>query len=198
MVDLPTQRAARWIVPHLHEDTDDHDGRQRFDAAIDRMQPLLDELQQAPRHCVADHPSIPAAPGIYLFSSHEVPIYVGQSRNLRKRLTQHTDSKSGRDQASFAFNLAKRSAREAGVPLTGSRSVVESLPEFAAHFDHARKEVAEMEVQFIELHDPIERSLFEIYAALTFETDEFNITSAQAMPSLEGREPPSTRADTPR
>jgi hypothetical protein len=84
------------------------------------------------------------------------------------------------------------------VPLTGSRSVVESLPEFAAHFDHARKEVAEMEVQFIELHDPIERSLFEIYAALTFETDEFNITSAQAMPSLEGREPPSTRADTPR
>lgn len=31
-----------------------------------------------------------------------------------------------------------------------------------------------MEVQFIELDGPIERTLFEIYAALVLETDEFN------------------------
>ena len=31
-----------------------------------------------------------------------------------------------------------------------------------------------MSVQFIELPDPIARTLFEIYASLTLNTDEFN------------------------
>ena len=31
-----------------------------------------------------------------------------------------------------------------------------------------------MEVQFIELADPIERTLFEVYAALALATTEFN------------------------
>jgi hypothetical protein len=58
--------------------------------------------------------------------------------------------------------------------VTGSRAAVESDPDFATHFEQARKQVSEMDVQFIDLEDPIERTLFEIYAALTLGTDEFN------------------------
>lgn len=189
--DLPTRRAARWFtthVPHVgHHDGDPHngqpsdglvrdriDGERRFHSAVTRMSPLLNDVQQAAQHRVSDHPSIPAGPGIYLFSYDDKPIYVGQSRNLRKRLRQQTAITSRENQASFAFNLAKRSAREAGLTLAGSRAAVEADPEFAQHFEQARREVAQMTVQFIELADPIERTLFEIYASLALETEEFN------------------------
>jgi len=163
--DLPAQRAVRWVANHT-----------RFESAVERMRPLLAELHSAPQHCVGDHPSIPAAPGIYLFSDHGRPIYVGQSRNLRRRLAQHTSLKSRQNEARFTFNLAKRSAREAGLNTEGPRAAVEAQPEFAKYFEHARKEVADMSVQFIELPDPIARTLFEIYASLTLNTDESTVS----------------------
>jgi len=187
--DLPAQRAVRWVanhMPHLgdHAASDEPPTMDvsaqrplddtRFESAVERMRPLLAELHSAPQHCVGDHPSIPAAPGIYLFSDHGRPIYVGQSRNLRRRLAQHTSLKSRQNEARFTFNLAKRSAREAGLNTEGPRAAVEAQPEFAKYFEHARKEVADMSVQFIELPDPIARTLFEIYASLTLNTDEFN------------------------
>jgi hypothetical protein len=174
--DLPTQRAKSWVkghVPGLGDDEDQLDDS-RFRAALKRIEPLLAELRGSPQHRVRDHPSSPAAPGIYMFSDHGKPIYVGQSRNLRRRLAQHTAANSRENAASFAFNLAKRAARDAGMDISGSRKAIEVRPEFAEYFERARKEVAEMAVQFIELADPIERTLFEIYVSLALETDEFN------------------------
>jgi hypothetical protein len=111
---------------------------------------------------------------MYLFRLSGQPIYVGQTRNLRRRLREHTSERSRQNQASFAFNLAKREAVKAGVDIGGFREAVEARPAFAEHFDAARLEVAEMEVQFIELEDPVERTLFEVYASLALGTEEFN------------------------
>ncbi len=188
--ELPTRRALRWVTSHVpgigdHSEPDTKQlvaardskfpsGERRFHAAVKRTEPLLDDLQRAVRHCVSDHPVIPAVPGIYLFHYDGKPIYVGQSRNLRRRLSQHTAMGSRQNEASFAFNLAKRSAGEAGLNVVGSRAAVESDPEFAKHFERARRQVAEMDVQFIALEDPIERTLFEVYAALSLGTEEFN------------------------
>jgi hypothetical protein len=58
--------------------------------------------------------------------------------------------------------------------MTGSRITIEADTEFATYFRLAREEIAKMDVQYIQLDDPIERTLFEIYAALTLATDEFN------------------------
>lgn len=52
--------------------------------------------------------------------------------------------------------------------------MLEADEEFARHFDEAKSRVAVMDVQFIELADPIERTLFEVYASLALKTTEFN------------------------
>lgn len=149
-------------------------GISQFGAAVTRMPGLLAEPRAAPGHRVADHPHVPNTPGIYLFSDAGRPVYIGQTRKLRVRLRQHTAAQNKHNQASFAFNLAKREATASGVDVARARSVLEADPAFSVHFDAAKAAVAEMDVQFIELADPIERTLFEVYAALALATAEFN------------------------
>ena len=146
---------------------------QQFTETAEKLPTLLEALLAASRHRVADHPSIPATPGIYLFSNQQ-PIYVGQSRNLRSRLRQHVGKRNDRNQASLAFRIAKRNAATAGVDLKRRGRVVELDPAFVPYFDDAKTSVAEMTVQFITLADPVERTLFEVYAALALDTGEFN------------------------
>lgn len=126
------------------------------------------------RFCTPTTPPSPGTPGIYLFGDDDGPVYVGQTRNLRTRLRQHTSPQSKQNQASFAFNLAKRDANLADVPVTATRVALQIEERFAAHFAAAKAQVAEMRVQWIELEDPIERTLFEMYAALALVTTEFN------------------------
>lgn len=104
----------------------------------------------------------------------ELLSHVGQTRKLRIRLQQHTGATRGRNQATFAFNVAKREAALAHVDVTGFRNALEANPEFTPHFDAARTLVASMDVQFIEVPDPIVRTLFEVYATLAFDTVGFN------------------------
>lgn len=152
----------------------DSDGLRRFDEAVSKMPRLLEQLLEAPAHRVADHPNVPNMPGIYLFSQDGEPVYVGQSRKLRQRLRHHTDLSSGQNRASFAFNIAKRDAGLAGIDVARFRQVLEADVDFAEHFDRAKQSVANMTVQLIELADPIERTMFEMYAALALSTSEFN------------------------
>ncbi|MDA1061465.1 MAG: hypothetical protein O2895_00890 [Chloroflexi bacterium] len=74
-------------------------------------------------------------------------------------------------QASFAFNLAQS---EAGRRPRATRAEREQEKDFAPRFLAAKARVAEMDVQFIALDDPIERTIFEIYAALHLGTEEYN------------------------
>jgi hypothetical protein len=148
-------------------------GLRQFQTAVEQLPPLLSALITAPAYRVVDHPSIPAVPGIYLFSDQR-PVYVGQSRNLRSRLQQHTRKRNRENQASLAFSIAKREAANDGVNIKRGRAVLERDPEFQAHFDNAKARVGNMTVQFVVLADPVERTLFEVYAALALNTAEFN------------------------
>lgn len=150
------------------------DGRATFAAAVDQMEPLLVALQHAPRYPLLSHPEVPKVPGIYLFSEGGVPIYVGQSRNLRNRLKQHTGDKSTHFSASFAYNIAKGQAATAGMNTKRTRAQLSNDPEFAALFTATRVRVREMDVQFIEVDDPIVRTMFEMYVAVILDTAEFN------------------------
>jgi len=145
-----------------------------FKAAVEKMPALLAALQAAPSLRVADHPRVPKASGIYLFSEGSRPIYVGQSRNLRNRLRQHTWARGRENAASFAFNIAKREAARVGIDVKRWRAVLEADPAFVPHFVSAQASVAAMTVQFIELEDPVVRTLFEVYVALALGLHEFN------------------------
>jgi hypothetical protein len=127
-------------------------------------------LPVAPR---AEHGFIPKVPGVYLFSDKQ-PVYVGQTRNLRARLRNHTGAQATENQASFAFLIGKADAKAAGIDLNRTRKILEADPDFSDHFRKAKERVARMNVRWIELDDPIERTLFEMYAALALDTVAFN------------------------
>jgi len=150
------------------------DGRATFAAAVDRMEDLLVALQEAPKHPFLSHPDVPKLPGIYLFSQDGDAVYVGQTRNLRARLKQHTGDKSTHFSASFAYLIAKGEAAIAGMNIKRTRAQLSSDPDFAARFAATRARVRCMDVQFIEVDDPIVRTMFEIYVALVLDTAEYN------------------------
>ena len=148
-------------------------GLRHFSNAVAGMERLLVELLAAPVAPRAEHRHIPKVPGVYLFSDKE-PVYVGQTRNLKARLRNHTGARATETQASFAFLIGKINAEAAGVDLKRTRKVLESDPDFSDHFRKAKERVANMNVRWIELDDPIERTLFEMYAALALDTVAFN------------------------
>src|SRR5688572_25356656 len=84
------------------------------------MRPLLDRLLAAPRSPRAPG-NVPAVPGIYLFSDGQGYRYVGQTRNLRARLGQHTRPSGTHYSATLAFLMAVERSREGGVPTAGRR-----------------------------------------------------------------------------
>jgi GIY-YIG catalytic domain len=149
-------------------------GQTQFHKLVDELPATLDRLSSAPANTVADHNGIPETPGVYLFSEGVTPIYVGQTRNLRTRLRQHTSLSSRENQAALAWRIALADAKAAGHPVAGTRKDLESDEQVAAHFQAAKQRVAAMDVRFIEIEDPVTRTVFEVYAARALGTDEFN------------------------
>ena len=107
-------------------------------------------------------------PSVYLFSEDGHDLCVGLSRTPRSRLQNHVRPSGTRDQATFAWLLAMDAAsprlRALSRPLREADA--ECLPLFAA----ATARGAAMPVRFIEIDGPIERTLFEVYAALALAT----------------------------
>jgi GIY-YIG catalytic domain len=141
---------------------------------IDEMPKLLDRLTAAPAMKLGDHDSVPEAPGVYLFSEAGAPLYVGQTRNLKQRLRQHTSAASRQERAPFAFNLARKPAEERSLELVGTRKQLTENPEFSTLFAKARTRVAQMDVQFLEVPGDLHRYIFEPYATDALGTHEFN------------------------
>lgn len=137
------------------------------------MERLLVELLAASVAPRAQHRCVPKVPGVYLFSDRE-PVYVGQTRNLNARLRNHTGAKATENQASFAFLVGKVEAEAAGIDLSRTRETLEADPDFSEHFRKAKERVARMNVRWTELDGPVERALFEMYAALALDTVAFN------------------------
>ena len=117
---------------------------------------------------------LPNAPGIYCFYEDGEPQYVGRSRNIRKRVRQHRRRGGRHNAAQFAFNIAKK---KFGLDKAGNmeRKELENHPEFKTLFADAKKRVRKMSVRFVEIHDPIEQTIFEVCAHMELGTpEEFN------------------------
>jgi hypothetical protein len=149
-------------------------GIARFEALADELPRLLDRLRRAPVWSSERDGPLPAVPGVYLLSE-EHPIYVGQTRNLRRRLRQHGGVSSRENQAPLAFNIARRKAADHPSFNTHlTRRALEADPAFAQLFGEARARVARMQVRYVEIGDPELRTVFEVYAAVAFGTAEHN------------------------
>ena len=97
---------------------------------------------------IANDP-IPAAAGIYVFSVDDTPVYVGRTRNLRRRLQQHSGKDSTHFSASFAFLIARREFIGPHPKKQTRHQLALSKP-FDRVFADCRERVGAMQVRWVE------------------------------------------------
>ena len=143
---------------------------EHFNKVIAKMQPLLDQMLATAPLSRDQLQGIPKR-GIYVFYEKEQPIYVGRSNRLRQRLLEHGRPSSRHNSATFAFNLAMEAATEGGNTIPdATRTEIENIPRFSSFYIQAKGRVAAMKVRVVEVTDPIEQTIFEVYAALALGT----------------------------
>lgn len=108
--------------------------------------------------------------GIYCFYEGGKPLYVGRTRNIRKRVLQHRRLRGRHNSAAFAFNIAKKDFEENHSSEKLSRVELSKDPEFDRLFTEAKERVRKMSVRFVEVKDPIEQTIFDVYAHIKLGT----------------------------
>ena len=110
-------------------------------------------------------------PGIYAFYHNGQPVYVGRTRDLRRRLGEHGRAGSSHYSASFAFLRARRAAADSGHELIGiSRKDLSGHKVFGPLFVTEKVIVASMSVRWVIVSDAVTQALLEVYAALQLNT----------------------------
>jgi len=112
-------------------------------------------------------------PGIYIFYHNNEPVYVGRTRNLRRRLSEHGRKSSSHYSASFAFLRARHAAEKEGhsANLVGlSRATLSTHKVFKPLFVTEKSVVAGMTVRWVVIENAVTQALLEVYAALKFKT----------------------------
>ena len=111
-------------------------------------------------------------PGIYAFYHDGQPVYVGRTRDLRRRLGEHGRVGSSHYSASFAFLRARRAAEAAGHVLAGkSRKTLSGESDgFQPFFAAEKATVAGMTLRWVVVPEAVTQALLEVYAALELGT----------------------------
>lgn len=107
-------------------------------------------------------------PGCYVFINAGKPVYVGISRGVVKRLVQHLNFQS-HNTASLAYRIASED-----FPHEMKRDQAMKDDEFREVFLSAQGRLREMSVAFIEIGNDLELYLFEVMAAMHFDTAIWN------------------------
>lgn len=144
-----------------------------FKVLIGKLPVLFETLANAPLKPWINLGSLPQN-GIYVFYENGRPIYVGRSNRMKDRIKEHGRPSSTHNSAPFAFNLAKKVAKEKGVDVSRRRSELEKDPIFSGLFLETKKRVSRTSVKVIEVDNPIIQTLLEVYAALSLRTTEYN------------------------
>ncbi len=106
--------------------------------------------------------------GCYVFLETGRPFYVGISKKVIERIRQHLRGRS-HFEATLAYRMAKRDA-------LGKRTRAENMdsPTFMRRFALKRQRLAQADVAFVEVQNPLELYLLEVYAAMELRTDRWN------------------------
>ena len=116
---------------------------------------------------------LPEAKGVYCFYEGDKALYVGRTNNIRDRVLEHSQRANPHDQATFAFNIAKKDFQEnhpnEKADGLGAKTLAKN-PVFAPLFTKAKERVRKMSVRFVKIEDPIEQTIFEVYAHMKLGT----------------------------
>jgi predicted GIY-YIG superfamily endonuclease len=106
--------------------------------------------------------------GCYVLLREGKPFYVGISRTVVQRLLQHVTGNTHFD-ASLAYQMATDKTGH-----TMKRSDAMQDPTFRMAFEQAKELLRDCSVAFIDIDNPIELYLFEVYCAMELDTYEWN------------------------
>jgi len=106
--------------------------------------------------------------GCYVLLKNRKPFYVGISKSVITRLTQHVKGKTH-----FAASLAYRMACHRKPHALRRASAMQDV-QFQNEFERAKQDLQSMEAAVIEINNPVELCLFEVYCALKCDTGRFN------------------------
>ena len=113
--------------------------------------------------------------GIYVFYEGGKPIYVGRTNDMRRRIREH-GSLNPTKAATFAYLIAKRKLKAKGIVpeaksgKPASRITNADVENHPGIIKAARKRARKMQFRVVKVTDPIEQTLFEVYAALQLGT----------------------------
>ena len=93
-------------------------------------------------------------PGCYVLIDRTKPMYVGISRSIVQRLSQHVKGTTHYD-ASLAYRIASQNTLH-----TNQRNVAMSDPDFKQEFINAKNYLKSLKVAFIEIQNDLEICLF--------------------------------------
>jgi predicted GIY-YIG superfamily endonuclease len=147
-----------------------------FDKLVKILPLKLNDLISSSPIVFEELPSKPKLSGVYVFFENDIPIYVGRTRNLRARLKSHYNL-TNPNMASFVFLLASDSygRKKASYKKEDSRKAIYGDEYFKNnHFMPANERLKKMKIRFIEINDPKEQHIFEIYAAMALGTEKYN------------------------
>ena len=173
--------------------SDEHNslaGKNRFDEIINRMPHDLRKLKECP--CIEMYstqerrnlrPKLlrnanvkviegrkpKTGPGNYVLYDNGKAMYTGRTDHLPERLLEH-GNQGGSETATFAFLLAREEYLKTHPNNGLTREGLSTQPEFKKLFDSARENVRKMSVKAVGIDDPIEQTLFEVYAHLVLDT----------------------------
>ena len=118
---------------------------------------------------------LPRCSGVYLFSEkvefEEKFLYVGQSKNVFHRLSEHCGKKNI-EMANFAYHMTVASTKLR--PISGSPNSTKKsmyrIPEFVTGLEKSLSKIESMNYRWLEVDGKLEKTLLEIYAAVILES----------------------------
>lgn len=122
--------------------------------------------------------------GCYVFIEKGKPLYVGISQKVGNRISQHIKGRTHFN-ASWAYRIAlskyfriyKPNMDKIKDELTKTKIPLKEyleIPEFLEHFNAAKKRISSMKCAFIEIENPLELYVFEIYCCMNLDTNKWN------------------------
>ena len=148
---------------------------EQYRSHVDQMPALFEQLLKAERFPMKPRADWKQRRAIYIIWLDGKAVHVGRTRNLQGRVRGHVSN--SHYSASFAFKQARRTLSVvASYTPENSRSALFARPDFYAEFAKHRELLQAGEITFLEVNNPVDQYLLELYAAieLGLELDEFD------------------------
>lgn len=143
-----------------------------FEAMVETLEPSFQRLIRMPPIRYGDWSEKMPSSGVYLFSEGSNHLYVGRSRNIRRRLGRHCTPGATHRMAAFAFRLAREKTGNlvATYKTDGGRGALMQDAVFVAAFGSAKSRIRGMDIRFVGEADPLRQTLLEVYCAVALGT----------------------------